>query len=74
MSRGTIKHEIHSARRQFPTRGERVDTSTGSARSIGGRVVMIGVGGGAFLPFQFFHAAATGEQITPSQAPEKRCP
>lgn len=67
MSRSPVKHEIHSARAQFPTRGERVDlTSTGSARS--SRVVMIGACGAAFLPFEFFHAAAIGEQITPSQA------
>lgn len=64
MSRAPVKHEIHSQR--VPTvsaLAERVDTSTVSARS--SRVVMIG--GGVSLPFEFFHAAASGEQFAPSQ-------
>lgn len=39
-----------------------------------GTVVMIGVGGGVSLPFLFFHAPRSGEEIAPSQAPVKRCP
>lgn len=39
-----------------------------------GTVVMIGVGGGVSLPFLHFHAPRSGEQTSPSQPQQKRCP
>lgn len=39
-----------------------------------GTVVMIGVGGGVSLPFLFVHAPRSGEQNSPSQVQQKRCP